>query len=106
MNARRIARTVAACVPAHLRRLRGRLMLEGEATFLGVEELRCPACRGQGWLNRRRLEACTLCCGFGEVPDGLAEWYRAQSSYVRRREQAAGGAARRGLAKATAGQDE
>ncbi len=73
---RRLVRRLAARVPRDLLRLRGQLMLELVYESLGVEEVRCPACGGSGWLDRRALEYCPICCGFQEVPDRLADWFR------------------------------
>ncbi len=77
MRDRAIVRELAARVPADLRRMRARQMLESEQEFLGTDEVACPGCGGTGWLSRRRLERCPLCYGFREVPVGLAEWFRA-----------------------------
>lgn len=77
MRDRAIVRKLAARVPADLRRMRARQMLESEQESLGVDDVPCPGCGGTGWLNRRDLERCPLCCGFQEVPEGLAEWFRA-----------------------------
>lgn len=71
-------RDVAARIPSELKELRGKLMLEPVAERLGVEEVRCPACAGSGWLDRKNLEACPLCNGFVEVPDRLADWFKVQ----------------------------
>jgi len=64
-------------MPKPLRALRARVMLEGLADALGVEEVSCPACAGTGWLDRRRLEPCPICGGFREVPGPLADWFDA-----------------------------
>ena len=80
MRDRAVVRTLAALVPADLRLMRARQMLESEQEFLGVDEVACPGCEGTGWLSRRRLERCPLCCGFREVPVGLADWFRAQTA--------------------------
>ena len=78
MRQRVFVRMIAAQVPAGLRAMRGRMMLQSVHEFLGVDEVPCPACAGSGWLSRRRLERCPLCCGFREVPVGLADWFRVQ----------------------------
>lgn len=78
MRQRVFVRMIAAQVPARLRAMRGRMMLQSVHEFLGVDEVPCPACAGSGWLSRRRLERCPLCCGFREVPVGLADWFRVQ----------------------------
>ena len=80
MRQRVFVRMIAAQVPAGLRAMRGRMMLETVHEFLGVDEVPCPACAGSGWLSRRRLERCPLCCGFREVPVGLADWFRVQTA--------------------------
>jgi hypothetical protein len=80
MIQRRDVRTIAAAIPHELKEMRGRMMLESEQEFLGVDEVACPACGGSGWLNLRRLERCPVCCGFCEVPEGLANWYRAKTA--------------------------
>ena len=72
------ARTIARRLPGDMRALRSRMMLESVCETIGVEEVRCPACGGTGWLDRRRLEDCPLCCGFQEVPRSLADWFRNQ----------------------------
>lgn len=71
-------RRIAAQMPAHLADLRGKLMLAAMAETLGVVEVRCPACGGSGWLDRRALEPCPICNGFIEVPDRLADWFNAR----------------------------
>ncbi len=76
MDRRRLVRSLAVSIPADLRSLRGKVMLESLCEVLGVEETGCPACRGTGWLDRRRLESCPICCGFREVPEALAQWFR------------------------------
>ena len=76
MDRRNLVRGLAGSMPADLRSLRGKLMLEAFAEVLGVVEVECPACRATGWLDRRRLEVCPICCGFREVPDRLADWFR------------------------------
>jgi hypothetical protein len=62
-------------------------MLESLSEILGVEETGCPACRATGWLDRRRLESCPVCCGFREVPETLAQWFRIE---MHRRAEAGG----------------
>ncbi|MHC5034517.1 MAG: hypothetical protein ACYTFZ_05735, partial [Planctomycetota bacterium] len=76
---------IAARIPAELKELRGKLMLEFVCTTLGVEEVTCPACRGAGRLRAGDQERCPLCCGFQEVPDRLAHWFRAQIRLARPR---------------------
>lgn len=71
-------RDIGARIPSELKQLRGKLMLEPVAERLGVEEVRCPACAGSGWLDRKNLEECPLCNGFVEVPDRLADWFKVQ----------------------------
>ncbi len=80
MRDRMVVRTLAAQVPSELKVMRARQMLESEQEFLGVDEVACPGCGGTGWLSRRRLERCPLCCGFREVPVRLADWFRAQTA--------------------------
>jgi hypothetical protein len=80
MRDRALVRDLAARVPRDLRLMRARQMLESEQECLGVDEVACPGCEGTGWLSRRRLERCPLCCGFREVPTGLADWFRAQTA--------------------------
>jgi hypothetical protein len=65
----------AASVPAELRTLRAKLMLEPLCEALGVEETPCPACKGCGWLDSLALVRCPLCLGFREVPVRLADWF-------------------------------
>lgn len=83
MRKRMLVCMLAARVPADLRVMRARQMLESEQEFLGVDEVACPGCDGTGWMNRRRLERCPLCCGFREVPARLADWFRAQTAGAR-----------------------
>jgi len=78
MSPREPVRRIARRMPADLRELRGKLMLEGLCVTLGVQEVACPACRGSGWLDRAALERCPVCLGFLEVPDRLADWFGAQ----------------------------
>ncbi len=73
-----VVRRIACQMPADLKDLRGKLMLEAAAQTLGVVEVRCPACAGSGWLDRRSLEPCPICNGFIEVPDRLADWFNAR----------------------------
>jgi hypothetical protein len=80
MRDRWFVRRLAARVPAALKVMRARQMLESEQESLGIDEVACPACEGTGWLSRRRLERCPICCGFREVPAGLADWFRAQTA--------------------------
>jgi hypothetical protein len=75
MTRQTAVRNVAARVPAELRSLRAKLMLESLCEALGVEETACPACRGSGWLDRTVLARCPLCVGFREVPERLAVWF-------------------------------
>ena len=84
MIARQQVRDIAAALPLRLKQMRGKLMLEALCETLGVEEVTCPACAGTGWLDMGALESCPICCGFLEVPDRLAEWFKAQ---LRRREE-------------------
>lgn len=78
MSAADLVRSIAARMPSDLAGLRAKLMLEPLCESLGVEEVPCPACGGGGWLDRAALEHCPLCGGFREVPDALAEWFRAE----------------------------
>ncbi|MGD2175674.1 MAG: hypothetical protein PVJ27_09745 [Candidatus Brocadiaceae bacterium] len=80
-------RRIAERIPRELKILRAKLMLEDLYEYLGVEEVSCPACRGTGWLEFRRLEFCPLCCGFREVPDRLADWFRNQLARLRARQE-------------------
>lgn len=66
---------IASGVPAELRALRAKLMLEPLCEALGVEETACPACKGTGWLDVTTLARCPLCLGFREVPVRLADWF-------------------------------
>lgn len=78
MSRRSVVRGIARRIPAHLKELRGKLMLEAISETLGVAEARCPACEGAGCLDGDALEYCPVCCGFEEVPDRLADWFKAQ----------------------------
>ncbi|MFO8006306.1 MAG: hypothetical protein R6V05_01065 [Candidatus Brocadiia bacterium] len=80
---RRMVRRLADRMPRDLRRLRGQMMLEPVYESLGVEEVTCPACGGSGWLDRRALDYCPICCGFQEVPDRLADWFRGRAAGCR-----------------------
>jgi len=77
MNQQQVVRKIARMMPADLKQLRGKLMFEALCESLGVEEVTCPACSGTGWIDLRSLERCPICCGFLEVPDRLAEWFKA-----------------------------
>lgn len=85
---------IAAHMPAELKALRAKLMLEALCEALGVEETTCPACRGSGWLDEGSLAHCPLCIGFQEVPVRLADWFddqmRAARSLSQRRAQRRG----------------
>ena len=70
-------RAVAAELPAGLKALRGKLMIEPLVQQTGVPERRCPVCEGSGWLDAVALERCPVCIGFGEVPSELAAHVRA-----------------------------
>jgi hypothetical protein len=87
MSHRDAVRKLARRMPRRLRELRGKLMLESQCAYLGVEEVECPACGGDGWLDRRGLEYCPICCGFREVPDSLADWFRARMESLNAAEQ-------------------
>ncbi|MHC4481234.1 MAG: hypothetical protein ACYS8K_03235 [Planctomycetota bacterium] len=86
-------REIARRMPARLRELRGKLMIEGLCESLGVAEVACPACRGSGWLARPEGEHCPICCGFLEVPDQVADWFRVRARSARspRRSPLSGG---------------
>jgi len=71
-------RVVAAHMPPYLRSLRAKAALSPLCRAMGIEEVECPACGGSGWLNRRALRHCPLCCGFREVPDVVALWFEVQ----------------------------
>lgn len=71
-------RRIARRIPRELRSLRGKLLLEHYASRLGVEEVTCPACGGEGRLGRKRRETCPVCRGFEEVPASLARWFEAR----------------------------
>jgi hypothetical protein len=73
---RLLVRRIARRVPRELRELRGKAMLEDLHETLGVEDAPCPACAATGWLDAARLEHCPVCCGFCEVPDELAAWFK------------------------------
>jgi len=73
-------RGIAARMPRRFKELRAKFMFECWCETLGVEEVRCPACRGTCWADMSRLVRCPICCGFGEVPDCLADWFLSQSS--------------------------
>lgn len=85
MNRRKTILELRARVPRCLRALRARMLLEQWAECLGVQEVECPACSGCGWLDERRLEHCPICCGFREVPRGLAEWFEVEMIMPRHR---------------------
>ena len=78
MNLPRAIRSIASRMPQDLRLLRAKAMLEPVCETLGVEDVRCPACNGAGWLDADRLEDCPVCGGFCEVPDRLADWFKSQ----------------------------
>jgi len=80
---RRSVRKLAAEMPQELKELRGKAMLESECEYLGVADVTCPLCRGTGYLDREAFEFCPVCCGFREVPDGVADWVRARLAAVR-----------------------
>ena len=96
MSTPRTIRTIAAGMPRSLKALRAKLMFERCAETLGVDEVICPACRGEGLLDDTRLERCPVCCGFGEVPEGLADWFASCLHRMERHEDSRGGAARKG----------
>ena len=75
-----LVRSLARRVPAPLRALRAKLMIESLCETLGVEEVACPACGGSGWLERSVLRSCPLCLGCREGPDRLAEWFTSRVS--------------------------
>jgi len=78
MRREAVTRVVAAHMPPYLRSLRARAALSPLCRAMGIEEVECPACGGSGWLNRRALRHCPLCCGFREVPDVVALWFEVQ----------------------------
>jgi len=78
MNGQRILSRIGRRIPAWLRALRARMLLEGYAGHLGTDEVACPACRGGGAANGQPLERCPICRGFGDVPGPLAWWYEDQ----------------------------
>ncbi|MCD6415671.1 MAG: hypothetical protein J7M08_03110 [Planctomycetes bacterium] len=80
-----IVSRIARRMPRGLKSLRGKLMLEAFCEKLGVEEVSCPACGGTGWLDRRTLRYCPICCGFQEAPRRLADWFRTRLARERRR---------------------
>ena len=76
MNGRhRCVRKIAARVPAGLRALRGRALLDEYVGHMGLEEVECPACGGTGFIAERSMEYCPICLGFEEVPGSLAAWF-------------------------------
>jgi tRNA(Ile2) C34 agmatinyltransferase TiaS len=86
---------IAGRIPQELRELRGKLMIEALCETLGVEEVDCPACGGSGRLDGRRHVRCPVCCGFREVPDQLADWFRAELAGACADREAPPGAGRR-----------
>lgn len=56
-------------------------MLAPFSQSLGVEEVSCPACRATGWLDRRLLEDCPICCGFQDVPRPVSLWFRTKEAH-------------------------
>ncbi len=84
------ARRLGPRIPRELRELRGKMMLEAEYEFLGVEEVTCPACNGCGRLTEDVLDFCPLCCGFREVPDRLARWFRIHAARMDRASRQSG----------------
>ncbi len=58
---RQAVRRAAAGMPAEMRALRARAMLEAECETLGVADVTCPGCEGDGWLERRSFEFCPVC---------------------------------------------
>lgn len=82
MKRRELVAAMANRVPRELRSLRGEAMLSPRCRVMGLEEVKCPACRGTGWLDRKTLRRCPLCCGFREVPDALAGWFQEQMRVV------------------------
>jgi hypothetical protein len=67
---------IASAMPAPLRRLRVRLLLEDLSESIGMGDVPCPGCRGSGWADAVRLQLCPLCGGFERVPLSVAEWFR------------------------------
>ena len=51
-------------------------MLEQPARRMGLREVQCPGCGGQGREGDGELMRCALCLGFKEVPSGIALWVR------------------------------
>ncbi|MFW6118890.1 MAG: hypothetical protein ACOC7S_00990 [Planctomycetota bacterium] len=78
-------------MPRELKELRAKAMLESECEYLGVADVTCPTCLGSGYLDRAAFEFCPVCCGFREVPEGVADWVRARLAAMReeRRPEAA-----------------
>lgn len=65
-------RELAASLTPELRRQRALLMLEYGAQVLGLTEVRCPGCEGNGWEDVEALVKCPLCKGFQWVPYRIA----------------------------------
>jgi hypothetical protein len=76
MTREEATRLLAQAVPARMKRLRGRLMLDELTDALGTADAVCPACSGTGWLDAGLMEDCPVCLGFREVPASLADWFR------------------------------
>jgi hypothetical protein len=70
-------------MPRELKELRAKAMLESECEYLGVADVTCPICLGSGYLDRAAFEFCPVCCGFREVPEGVADWVRARLAALR-----------------------
>jgi hypothetical protein len=85
---RQDVRQIARRMPRALKAVRGRMMLEGAPEMPCTEDVSCPACDGTGWLVLSSLEHCPVCCGFREVPELVADWFKCQA---RRALEAQGG---------------
>lgn len=69
-------RRIGAAVPGPLRGLRARMLLDCYVDRMGIEEVVCPGCEGDGWCPDKRERPCPICLGFREVPVSLADWFQ------------------------------